>query len=97
MRGGPTSTTTLATFEMTKASVGNLHTTDPPFVHDYSVTRNHAKTAGNLLLLRPRFIGNKSSDLLESKEPRKYPVEFDGPSRDTDAFEIALPPRLRSG
>ena len=83
----------LATFEITKASVGNLHNTDMPFVYDYSVTaRNYAKTAGNLLLLRPRFIGNKSSDLLETKEPRKYPVEFDGPSRDTDTFEIALPP-----
>lgn len=83
----------LATFEITKASVGNLHNTDLPFVYDYSVTaRNYAKTAGNLLLLRPRFIGNKSSDLLETKEPRKYPVEFDGPARDTDTFEIALPP-----
>ena len=73
--------------------MGNLRNTDLPFVYDYSVTaRNYAKTAGNLLLLRPRFIGNKSSDLLETKEPRKYPVEFDGPSRDTDTFEIALPP-----
>jgi hypothetical protein len=42
-------------------------------------------------LVRPRFIGNKSSDLLETKEPRKYPVEFEGPSRDTDTFEITLP------
>lgn len=33
----------------------------------------------------------KSRDSLETKEPRKYPVEFDGPSRDTDTFEIALP------
>jgi hypothetical protein len=41
--------------------------------------------------VRPRFIGNKSSDLLETKEPRKYPVEFDGPARDTDTFEIILP------
>lgn len=82
----------LATFVITKASVGNLQSTDLPFVYDYSVTaRNYAKTAGNLILLRPRFIGNKSSDLLETKEPRKYPVEFDGPSRDTDTFEIALP------
>src|SRR5207253_11246561 len=39
----------------------------------------------------PRFIGNKSTDLLETKEPRKYPVEFDGPSRDSDSFEITLP------
>jgi len=83
----------LATFEITKASVSNLQSTDLPFIYNYSVTaRNYAKPAGNLLLLRPRFIGNKSSDLLETKEPRKYPVEFDGPSRDMDTFEIALPP-----
>ena len=29
--------------------------------------------------------------MLETKEPRKYPLEFVGPSRDTDTFEIALP------
>src|SRR6266481_906848 len=82
----------LATFQITKASVGNLQLTDQPFMYNYSVVaQNYAKTAGNLLLVRPRFIGNKSTDLLETKEPRKYPVEFDGPSRDTDTFEIALP------
>ena len=83
----------LPNFQITKASVGNLQTTDLPFVYNYSVVaQNYAKTAGNLLLVRPRFIGNKSSDLLEKKEPRKYPVEFEGPSRDTDTFEISLPP-----
>jgi len=82
----------LATFQITKASVGNLQLTDQPFLYNYSVVaQNYAKPAGNLLLVRPRFIGNKSSDLLETKEPRKYPVEFDGPSRDSDTFEIALP------
>ncbi len=82
----------LATFQITKASVGNLQLTDQPFLYNYSVVaQNYAKPAGNLLLVRPRFIGNKSSDLLETKEPRKYPVEFDGPSRDVDTFEITLP------
>ncbi|HEV1996395.1 MAG TPA: DUF3857 and transglutaminase domain-containing protein [Candidatus Acidoferrum sp.] len=83
----------LGTFQIMKASVGNLQLTDQPFMYNYSVVaQNYAKTAGNLLLVRPRFIGNKSSDLLETKEPRKYPVEFDGPSRDTDTFEITMPP-----
>jgi hypothetical protein len=82
----------LGTFQITKASVGNLQLTDQPFVYNYSVVaQNYAKAAGNLLLVRPRFIGNKSSDLLETKEPRKYPVEFEGPSQDTDTFEITLP------
>jgi hypothetical protein len=82
----------LGTFQITKAGVGNLQLTDQPFLYNYSVVaQNYAKSAGNLLLVRPRFIGNKSSDLLETKEPRKYPVEFEGPSRDTDTFEITLP------
>ncbi len=28
---------------------------------------------------------------LETKEPRKFPVEFPGPALDTDSFEITLP------
>lgn len=82
----------LATYRLTKASVTNLDHNEQPFVFDYSlVADNYAKTAGNLLLVRPRFVGNKSTDLLEKKEPRKYPVEFEGPSRDMDVFEIKLP------
>jgi hypothetical protein len=82
----------LATFQITKATIGNLQLTDKAFLYDYSlVAQNYAKTAGNLLLVRPRVLGNKSSDLLETKETRKFPVEFDGPSRDTDTFEITLP------
>ena len=82
----------LPNFQITKASVGNLQNSDLPFLYNYSVVcEDYAKIAGKLLLVRPRFIGNKSSELLETKEPRKYPVEFDGPSRDTDTFEITLP------
>lgn len=44
------------------------------------------------MLVRPRVVGVKSSDLLETKEPRQYPVVFDGPSRDLDTFEISMPP-----
>ena len=82
----------LSTFQITKANVLNLNLTDQPFGYQYSlVAENYAKNAGNLMLVRPRVLGSKSSDLLETKEPRKYPVEFGGPSRDTDTFEIALP------
>ena len=38
------------------------------------------------------MLGSKSSGILETKEPRKFPIEFDGPARDTDSFEIAIPP-----
>jgi hypothetical protein len=82
----------LATYRLTHASISNLEQTELPFVFNYSlVAENYAKTAGGLLLVRPRVVGNKSSDLLETKEPRQYPVVFDGPSQDTDTFEITIP------
>jgi hypothetical protein len=82
----------LATFRLTNASISNLEQTELPFVFNYSlVAENYAKSAGGLLLVRPRIVGNKSSDLLETKEPRQYPVVFEGPSQDTDTFEITLP------
>jgi len=33
----------------------------------------------------------ESSDFLETKEPRKFSVEFDGPSLNSNSFEITLP------
>jgi Domain of Unknown Function with PDB structure (DUF3857)/Transglutaminase-like superfamily len=82
----------LSSYHLTKASLGNLEQTDRPFTYSYSLVAEHyAKPAGDLLLVRPRVIGNKSSDLLETKEPRQYAVVFHGPSRDMDSFEITLP------
>ena len=82
----------LSSFQITRASLVNLDHTDQPFGFNYTFqSDNYAKTAGNLLLVRPRVLGSKSSGILETKEPRKFPVEFEGPSRDTDSFDIALP------
>jgi hypothetical protein len=82
----------LPLFRLTKATVLNLNVMDQPFGWNYSITaEGYAKPAGDLLLVRPRVIGNESSGLLETKEPRKFPVEFYGPSLDTDVFEITLP------
>jgi hypothetical protein len=82
----------LSAYHLTKASVTNLEQTDQPFEYNYSlVADKYAKPAGGLLLVRPRVLGAKSSDLLETKEPRQYPVVFDGPSRDVDTFDITIP------
>lgn len=82
----------LSLFRITKANVLNLHHTDQPFGFQYSFeAQNYAKNAGGLLLVRPRVLGVKTSGLLETKEPRKFPIEFEGPSRDSDTFEIAIP------
>lgn len=83
----------LSLFSITHASIENLNHTDQPFGFHYSFeAHNYAKNAGGLLLVRPRVLGVKSSAVLETKEPRKFPIEFDGPSRDTDTFEIEIPP-----
>jgi hypothetical protein len=83
----------LGTFQITKATITSAADTSQPFGYDYSfVAENYAKSAGNLLLVRPRIIGIESSDLLETKEPRKFPVIFDGPEMNSDKFEITLPP-----
>jgi hypothetical protein len=82
----------LPNYRLTHASVTNLQHNDQPFGWNYSlIVDNYAKTAGNLLLVRPRVLGSGSSALLETKDPRKFPVEFEGPSLDSDTFEITLP------
>jgi Domain of Unknown Function with PDB structure (DUF3857)/Transglutaminase-like superfamily len=81
-----------STFQILKATVANLRAADRPFEWKYSLEApNYAKRAGDLLLVRPRVLGSKTSGLLETKEARRYPVEFEGPERDTDVFEIELP------
>jgi hypothetical protein len=83
----------LSNFRITKATVVNFQQTDLPFGFNYTFEAdNYAKAAGDLLLMRPRVLGSKSSGILETKEARKFPIEFDGPVRDVDQFEITLPP-----
>ncbi len=81
-----------ANFQILKASTANLNAADRPFEWHYTVeAQNFAKTAGDLLLVRPRVLGSRTTDLMETKEARQYPVEFAGPERDSDVFEIAIP------
>jgi Domain of Unknown Function with PDB structure (DUF3857)/Transglutaminase-like superfamily len=79
-------------FQILKATVTNLRIADRPFEWRYTLeSENYAQAAGNLMLVRPRVIGSMARGLLETKEPRHHPIEFDGPRRDTDEFEIVLP------
>ncbi|HEX7285288.1 MAG TPA: DUF3857 and transglutaminase domain-containing protein [Candidatus Angelobacter sp.] len=80
-------------FQITKAAALNLQQPELPLGFNYSLTvEGYAQNAGGLLLVRPRVIGSKARGLLEKKEPRKFPIEFEGPVRDVDSFEITLPP-----
>jgi hypothetical protein len=84
--------TFLAGFSLSQASVDGLDKFDETLTLQYHfVAENYAKSAGNLLVLRPRVIGAKGSDLLEIKQ-RKYPVEFSSSTLQTDVIEIQLPP-----
>ena len=82
----------LSSYHITHASIVNLNLRDQPFGFNYSFeSPSYAKNAGGLLLVRPRVLGNKAYGFLETKEPRKFPIEFEGPARDTDTFEITIP------
>jgi len=82
----------LASFHITRASILNSQQTDLPFGFNYSFeSPNYAKNAGGLVLVRPRVLGIKGMGFLETKEPRKFPIEFEEPTRDTDTFEITIP------
>jgi hypothetical protein len=79
-------------FQITKAALANQRVPDRPFQYIFSFSaEKYARFAGMLFLVRPRVLGNWSSDILEKKEPPEYPVEFDGPEKDTDTYEITLP------
>jgi hypothetical protein len=83
----------LSHFEISKATAVNLKQNSAPFGYNWSfVSLDYAKIAGGLMLVRPRVIGTKAIGVMEAKEPRKFPVEFTGPERDTDVFEIKMPP-----
>jgi hypothetical protein len=85
----------LSLFRITKASIINLNQTDQPFGFNYTFeAQSYAKNAGGLILVRPRVLGVKTSGVLETKEPRRFPIEFEGPSRDTDTFDITIPAGL---
>lgn len=82
----------LSGFRIVHASMTNLDFTDRPLVFNYTFESDgYAKKAANLLLVRPRVLGNKSSAILDSKDLRIFPIEFEGPFHDTDRFEITLP------
>jgi hypothetical protein len=83
----------LGTFQLTGSRFVNVADRGQPLGIDYALQApGYGKNAGDLLLVRPRVLGSESSGLLETNEPRRFAIEFDSPSRDTDVFEISLPP-----
>ncbi len=61
------------------------------------VARGYANSAGDLLILRPRILGDSSTQLLDlfaEKKPRKYPIQFEEATQQSDVFDITLARRL---
>ena len=82
----------LSNFALTSASIGNLEKYDESLTLKYKfAVDGYAKSAGDLLILRPRVVGAKGWSILSGK-PRKYPIEFTEATRQDDIFDITLPP-----
>jgi len=85
-------THSLSEFQILHATVSNLKVADRPLIWNYTVEiPRYPRMAGELLIIRPRVLGSMSSGLLETKEPRQHPIEFEAPVRNTDVFEITVP------
>jgi hypothetical protein len=82
----------LNNFSITNASIGNLESNNEALTLDYKfVSQAYARNAGDLLIIRPRVVGETYSSILEGK-PRKYPIEFREATRQDDMFDITIPP-----
>jgi transglutaminase-like putative cysteine protease len=84
----------LTSFSLMNASLDNLEHYDENLTMNYKfLADGYAKTAGDLMIIRPRVLGSKDQDVesLLNGKPRKYPIEFDETSRQDDVFDIALP------
>jgi hypothetical protein len=77
--------------QLTYASIGNLDKYDEPLILKYKFqAADYAKSAGDLMLVRPRVLGNKASGIAEDKK-RKYPVSYPTTTLQSDTIDIKLP------
>jgi Transglutaminase-like superfamily/Domain of Unknown Function with PDB structure (DUF3857) len=81
-----------ATFTVTNAVIRNQRAHELPLEWNYNIeVPRFAEASGDLLTLRPRVLGSQTTAFLETKEARENDIEFEGPRKDTDVFEITLP------
>lgn len=82
---------TMGNFQVDSFDLINADDIDKDLVLRFKFTAGHyAKTAGPLLLVRPRVVGEKAGSF-DATKPRHYPYEFPAPTLDSDAVEITLP------
>ena len=75
--------------------IENLDDIDKELVFRCNLNANgYSKRAAGMLLVRPRVFGQKSEGTIDLKE-RKFGYVTQGPSLETDDFEIAVPAGLK--
>ncbi|HEY0786150.1 MAG TPA: DUF3857 domain-containing transglutaminase family protein [Acidobacteriaceae bacterium] len=80
----------LASFSVGDPAAENIRKLNQPLTMTYALTApQYAKTAGSLLLVRPRVLGSVAEPF-ESK-PRHYPVSFETEGTWKEETEITLP------
>ena len=78
-------------FTLTSLDIQELDARDKNLVLTYNFTApNYLQVRGPLTLARPRILGEKTFAL--DQKPRHYAIEMHGASRETDIFEIEIPP-----
>jgi hypothetical protein len=85
----------LGSFVFQGGSIGHLEEYDQNLTLEYKFdAEGYAKSAGDLMIVRPRVLGDKGSSLLNlmsRSKPRQYPIEFEEATRQDDIFDIVLP------
>lgn len=77
-------------FQLKTESAENVQNLEEKFVVKYQISApQYAKTAGNLLLVRPRVTGSDAEALNES--PRKYPIDLRVVGTERDTFDVSVP------
>jgi hypothetical protein len=81
----------MGNFQLDSFTLENEDDIEKDFIIRYKFTAEHyAKSAGPLLLVRPRVVGEKG-DYLDPNKPRHYAYELEAPKLDNDVVEISLP------
>ncbi len=77
-------------FTLDQETMKNVRELDAPVTVEYQVTApSYAKSAGSLLLVRPRVVGDLARGL--SDQPRTVPISFEGLGVWRDNFEVKIP------
>lgn len=77
-------------FTLTNVEFKHSAERDKELVLAYKISApQFAQSRGSLMLVRPRVLGNKSSNV--EHKPRHYPIELGSTRRETDVYDIELP------